>query len=146
MADSVTSYTGLNPQVIEIQEASGGSALDFYDGDLVKTSSGELIIATAGAILGIARKTATGVDSTKIPVELINPNEIYVGNYTASATTEALIGDLVDFTFTVGAHTLDESAASTDAYCVGLHPADAVGTSGGRLLIRFLGSALTAVA
>jgi len=137
MADSVLNYTGNSPQVIGVQEASAGSANDFYAQDLVKSTSGELVIATAGVILGIARSPATGTASTVIPVELINLNDVYVANYKASATTEALIGDVVDFVFTVGAHTLDESSATTDAYVVGLDPRDAVGTSGGRLLFRF---------
>lgn len=141
---SVELYSGLNPQVVDIQEAAAGSANDFYDGDLVKCDgSGELVIATAGAIQGIARKTATGTASTEIPVELIDIHSIYSARYKASATAEALIGDILDFTFTAGAHTLDESGATTDVYCVGLHPFDSVGTSGGRLLVRFLYSILT---
>ncbi|HUW46172.1 MAG TPA: hypothetical protein VMW50_10315 [Dehalococcoidia bacterium] len=138
MADSVLNYTGNSPQVIGVQEASAGSANDFYAQDLVKAdSNGELVIATAGVILGIARSPASGTASTVIPVELPNLNDVYVANYKASATAEALIGDVVDFVFTVGAHTLDESSATTDAYVVGLDPRDAVGTSGGRLLFRF---------
>jgi hypothetical protein len=135
-----------NPQVVQIQEAAAGSANDFYAGDLVKTNTdGELVIATAGAIMGIARRAATGTASTEIPVELISADNLYVAKYKASATTEALVGDVVDFTFTAGAHTLDESAASTDADVVGLDPRDALGTSGGRLVIRFDPNAITMV-
>ena len=142
---SVVAYTGLAPQVVENEEASAGSANDFYDGDLVKAdANGELVIGTAGAFLGVARKTATGTASTKIPVDLINLAEIYVVRYKASATAEALIGDCLDFTFTASAHTLDESSATTDVYCVGLHDGDAVGTSGGRLLVRFFATAIDA--
>lgn len=137
---SVLAYTGLAPQVVQIQEAAGGSANDHYDGDLVKTASGELAIATAGVILGIGRKTATGVASTYIPVELLNLNEIYVSRYYAAVTAEALIGDCLDYTFTAGAHTLNESSATTDVYCVGL--LDPVGTTSGRLLVRFYSALL----
>ena len=142
---SVVPYTGLSPQVIEVEEASAASANDFYDGDLVKATTGELVIATAGVILGIARKTCTGTASTKIPVELLNLNEIYVCRYHTDATTEALIGDVLDFTFTAGAHTLEESGATTDVYCVGLHPTDGLLASG-RLLVRFFSSLLVGTA
>lgn len=142
---SVLAYTGLAPQIVDtIQEAAGGSANDFYDRDCVKCdSSGELVIATAGYIQGIALKTATGTASTVIPLELINLNEIYVVRYHTDATSEALIGDCLDFTFTAGAHTLEESSATTDVYCVGLHPNDGAVASG-RLLVRFYASILTA--
>ena len=136
MADSVLAYEGVEPHVVQIQEAAAGSANDFYIGDLVKATDGELVIATAQTILGIARKTATGTASTEIPVELLNINTIYTANYTASATAETLIGDILDFTFTAGAHYLS-TGGTTDTYCVGLHPRDAVGTSGGRVLFRF---------
>jgi hypothetical protein len=133
-----------NPQVVWIEEASASSANDWYANDLVKTdASGELVIATAGVIMGIAKRAATGTASTKIPVELISVDNLYVAKYKASATTEALIGDVVDFTFTAGAHTLDESGASTDADVVMLDPRDDVGTSGGRLVIRFDPNAIT---
>jgi len=135
-----------NPQVIAIEEAAAGSANDFYAGDLVKTNTdGELVIATAGAIMGIARQAATGTASTKIPVELISADNLYVAKYKAAATTEALVGDVLDFTFTAGAHTLDESGATTDVDCVGLDPRDDLGTSGGRLIIRFDPNAITMV-
>jgi hypothetical protein len=140
---SVLAYTGLAQQEVEIQEAAAGSANDFYAGDLVKAnSSGELIIATAGKMLGIAHKAATGTASTEIPVALLNINEIYVSRYHTDATSEALIGDLLDYTFTAGAHTLEESGATTDVYCVGLHPNDGAVASG-RLLVRFLGTVFT---
>jgi len=135
-----------NPQVVQIQEAAASSENDWYAGDLVKTdANGELVIATAGAIMGIARRAATGTASTKIPVELISADNLYVAKYKASATTEALVGDVVDFTFTAGAHTLDESGATTDADVVGLDPRDDLGTSGGRLVIRFDPNAITMV-
>jgi hypothetical protein len=135
-----------NPQVVFIQEASAGSANDFYAGDLVKVdSNGELVIATAGAITGIARRAATGTASTKIPVELISDDNLYVAKYKASATTEALIGDTLDFTFTASAHTLDESSATTDVDCVMLDPRDDVGTSGGKLVVRFKNTAIIGV-
>jgi hypothetical protein len=143
---SVVGYTDLQIQPIEIQERAAGAANDWYAGDLVANdTNGELVIATAGVIAAIARKAATGTASTLIPIELLQINEIYVARYKASATGETLIGDCLDFTFTAGAHTLDESGATTDVYCVGLHPDDGALTSG-RLLVRFYGTLFTATA
>jgi len=132
-----------NPQVVQIQEAAASSENDWYAGDLVKTdANGELVIATAGAILGIARRAAQGVDSTKIPVELISHDNLYVVKNTAAATTESLIGTTADFTFTAGAHYVT-TGGTTDVDIMGLDPRDDLGTSGGRLVVRFLGTAIT---
>jgi len=143
MANSVLLYSGLNPQVVHIDENDGASANDWYDGDLVKTDAGgEVCIATAGAMLGIARKTATGVDNTDIPVELLDIHSIYTSRVASGTTTaETYIGDILDFTFTAGAHTL-AIGGTTDVYCVGLHPVDGA-LDGGRILYRFLYSIFT---
>jgi len=135
-----------NPQIVEHQEAAAGSANDFYKGDLVKLTSGELVIATAGAILGIALKAATGTASTAIPVLVVNPIDIYVAKYKASATAESLKGSVIDFVFTAGAHTLDDSGATTDAVVYDLDPRDAEGDSGGRLLFKFQSTACQSTA
>ena len=132
---SVGWISGPSPQVVPAQEGTGQS---YKAGDLVKFSSGQLVIATAGAIDGIARRDASGTANTVCEVELINFDSVYVAQYKASATAQTLVGSIVDFVFTVGEHTLDESAASTDAYCVALDPRDAVTTSGGRLYFKFM--------
>ena len=130
---------GGTPQVFNFPEdATSGS---FSAGDLVKVhTNGKVRIATAGAITGIALKGYSGTADTATPVMLIDPDAIYSARYKASATAQTLVGDILDFTFTVGAHTLDEGSATTDVYCVDLDPRDATGTSGGRLLFRFMGS------
>jgi len=145
---SVVAYTGLAPQIVEIQENDSASANDWYAGDLVKADGdGELVIATTNVILGIALKAATGTDNTEIPVQLINPNEIYVMKY-ATTTAETEIGDSRGITFTAGAHVVATDSGTPgalDVYVVGLHPDDAVGTDGGRLLVRFEGNVLEGV-
>ena len=142
---SVVAYTGLQLQPVEIQEAAASSANDWYAGDLVKNdTSGELVIATAGVILGVAKKAASGTASTLITVELLNINEIYVVKHTTSITGETMIGDCLDFTFTAGAHVV-AVGGTTDVYCVGLHPDDGALISG-RLLVRFYGTLFTATA
>ena len=135
---SVVAYTGLAPQIVEIETDAATDA--FKVGDLVTTSGGELDIASSGAILGIAhRASLTAEDDRKIPVELINPNEIYVIKY-HTTTAETIIGEARAITFTVGEHVVaadSGSPGSLDVYIVGLHPDDAEGDNGGRLLVRF---------
>jgi hypothetical protein len=144
-AESVVAYTGLAPQIVEIESDAATAA--FYLGDLVKCSSGELVIATTGAILGIAKKASVTGNDQKIPVELINPQEIYVIKY-YTTTAETLIGESRAITFTVDAHVVAADSGSPgalDVYIVGLHPDDAEGTDGGRLLVRFEGTILEGV-
>ncbi|MFA5379524.1 MAG: hypothetical protein WC455_27450 [Dehalococcoidia bacterium] len=133
---SVTRYSPGYPVVITGYEAASQS---FKEGDLVHINSDGLIeIATAGNIDGIARQDASGTTSAAIPIELIELDAIYSAHYKASATAQTLCGILMDFVFTVGAHTLDDDGASTDAVSLQLDPRDALGTSGGRILFRFL--------
>jgi len=135
---SIELYDGLHPHVLDFQE--GTTSGSFEIGDLVKTdSSGQVVIATAGLICGIARKKYTGTAGTTIPVELISFEDIYSCKY-STTTAQSIVGDQATFTFTAGAHVLTTDASGTDAEIVGLHPGDAVGTSGGRVLFRFLKS------
>ncbi len=139
---SVEYYAG--PRVAPLIGVEGATQT-FHPGDLVKIdTSGYIVIATSGAISGIARQHATGTTGAAIEWEPICADAVYSAKYKASATAQSLVGDCLDFTtLTVGAHSLDESGATTDVYCVGLDPRDAVTTSGGRLLVRFYGTLLT---
>jgi len=134
---SVERVMGEQGTVLRFPEhATAGS---FVVGDLVKlASNGKVQIATADTMIGIAKRDASGTVDTQIEVELLSVDSIYRMRYKASATSQALVGDLADITYTAGAHVLDESgAAQTEVYIVGLDPMDAVGTSGGRLYVRF---------
>ena len=141
---SVEYYSG--PRCAPIRAVEGSSQT--YDaGDLVDVGTdGLVVIATAGHIMGIATKDATGTTSAVAEYEPIGYDTIYSAKYKASATALSLVGDCLDFTFTVGAHTLNETSADTDVYCVALDPRDAVTTSGGRLLVKFYGTLATAPA
>ena len=124
-----------NPIVVKATEHATDGA--WKAGDLlIIGTNGKMQIATAGAIYAIARSDASGTENTVHEIELISFDNVYSARYSGT-TSVALIGDCVDFTFTAGAHTLSESGATTDAYVVGLDTRDAVGTSGGRLLIKF---------
>jgi len=123
------------PNVHFYQEAAAGSANDFQVGDLVKfDTSGELVIATASNILGIALKAATGTASTEIPVDVLMGDE-FSAVWTSEATTETLLNDIADFTFTTGAQVLT-GAGTTD--CVVVDFDDPVGTSGGRVIVKII--------
>ena len=136
---SVLLYSGLSPQVVEIMEDDDATANIFYDGDLVSVeNTGQVILAVAAQddILGIARKTAVGTDDTAIPVELLDIHSIYTCRVAdGTTTTEAYIGDCVDFVMTAGAQYV-ATGGTHDAYCVGIHPVDGLASSG-RILIRF---------
>jgi len=134
---SVTPYTGLAHQIIFAQE--GATAGSFEKDDLVKTdSAGQVVLATAGKIYGIAQADATGTQNTIVPVMLINPNEIYVIAHKAAATNQNQVGLEADLVYTAGGQNVDSAASTYDEVeIVGFYPDDAVGTSGGRLLVRF---------
>lgn len=131
---SVRRWGGGDPtNIVNGVEAAGTQA--YKAGDLVKFTSGTVAIATAGAIHGIALKDAAGVTSTAAPIELIDYNAVYEVDYKNSAPAQSVVGTMVDATFTAGAHTWDESGASTDAYCVGFTTAAATDA---KILIRFI--------
>jgi len=112
-----------------------GATQTYKAGDLVKFSAGYVVIATSNAISGIARKKWTASEA-ECEVELIDTNAIYSCRLDTGTThAQTLVGTIMDFTFTAGAHVLADG--TTDVYVVGLDPRDAIGTSGGRVLVRF---------
>lgn len=125
---SIWNETKTNPVVLEFPEDTTHGS--FLAGDLVKLhTNGKVRLATANAaVLGIAQQKYSGTADTSVKVELFNGNDVYVGTFRAAATSQALVGDLVDFVASAGAFTWDEQSATTDAYVVGLY--DAASTSG----------------
>ena len=139
---SIERYTPTDPVVVKGLE---GASTQTYDaGDPVKFSAGYVVVATAGAIHGISRTDATGTQSSTIEVELIDPNARYSVRCSTGLThAQTLVGTMVDFQFTTpGAMVVEDG--TTDAYIVGLDPRDTVGATNGRVLVRFMGSLLTA--
>lgn len=132
----IVAYTGLNPQVLDFLE--GAATQTFTDGDLVEiNTSGKLTVATAGDMIGIARRDAQGVEDSVIPVELINFNEIYVILTDGTSNQNQLGLQVLITSFSAGALTIDETAnAAGEVSIVGLHPDDGAMASG-RLLVRF---------
>ena len=134
---SVEYVSGPRGEIVLAQE--GATAGSFVAGDLVKTnSSGQVILGTAGKIYGIARKSAAAVTGTVTPVELINVDAIYRIRYQTGATALTQVGALADITYTAGAHVVDDTTPTTNEIeIVGHDTVDAIGTSGGRLFVRF---------
>ena len=131
---SVGWISGTPPQVVPALEGSGTQA--YKAGDLVKWSAGTIIVATGGAIDGIARRDATGTTSSVTEIELLNFDSVYVvRKNTTTAQTD--IGATFDCTFTLGAHVFTTGGSGVDCVCVALDPRDAIGTSGGRLYVQF---------
>ena len=122
----------------------GASTQTFDAGDPVKFSAGYVVVATAGAIHGISRTDATGTQSSTIEVELIDPNARYSVRCSTGLThAQTLVGTMADLDFTTPSAMVLEDG-TTDTYIVGLDPRDAVGTTSGRVLVRFMGAVLTA--
>lgn len=138
---SVEALYGFAYGPLPITEGAGAQA--FKKGDLIKFSSGTAVIATSAAIDGIAAKDATGTTGSAISYYPIKFDELYVVKY-STTTAVALVGTLCDFDdLTVGAHTVT-TGGTTDTYCVALDPRDAVGATGGRLIVKFMPAATLA--
>lgn len=142
MATGVQRITG-NPNIRKYLCASATPA--FVAGDLVTiNASGLLVIATAGDILGIAKANHPASTSVYVPVDIIDPvSDFLVHAAGATATTD--VGDILDILPTTTAVTT--TADSVHDVCVNaLWPGDAVGTSGGRYIVKFSPGSITASA
>lgn len=128
-----------SPNIHCYDEDNALAANDFQAGDLVKLNTdGELVIATSGAILGIALAPATGVDNTAIPVDVIGTDE-FSAVWTTEATSETIVNDIADFTFTTGAQVLT-GGGTTDCVVVD-HGKDEWGTTSGRVIVKLIPAA-----
>jgi hypothetical protein len=136
MAISVERITPGNPVVVKGLE--GASTQTFDAGDLVKFSAGYVVTATDGVIHGIARRDATGTQSTEIEVELIDKNAVYSAKVGSGEThAQTMVGTIMDFTFTVAGEHYLSSSGGTDTLVVALDPRDAVGATQGRVYFKF---------
>ena len=146
---SVELYSGEPGPVLDYAQHATPSS--FKAGDLVTIdSTGGIKIASAAVkFLGIARQDADTVAGQRIPVELIDSNAIYsvristTGSDTTTGTSDTALGDAFGFVFTAGAHAVSDTLTAS-VYMVGIDDRDDTGTVGGRILVRFYGTALTA--
>ena len=127
-----------SPNIHYYQERAAGSANECQRGDLVGlNTSGELILGAAGVILGIIQSNFTGTASTEHAVDVLMGDEFSIP-WTAEATTETLLNDVADVTFTTGAQVLT-GAGTTD--CVVVDFDDPVGTTSGRVIVKVIPAA-----
>ncbi len=114
--------------------------------DLVKLdSSGTLVIATTGNILGIAKTKDPASLTTKVLVDVIYPdNSRFALRYKAAETAVSLGGEAATLTFTTTAITADDGG-TTDVVIQEVDTREAVGTSGGLLIVTFKPAVLQAV-
>jgi len=127
-----------SPNIHFYQERAAAVADEFQNGDLVAfDTSGELVIGSAGAILGIVQSAAAGVDSTEHAVDVLMGDEFSIP-WTSEATTETLLNDIADVTFTTGAQVLT-GAGTTDVVVVDFD--DPVGTTSGRVIVKVIPAA-----
>jgi hypothetical protein len=120
------------------KEYTNDSGTTYLAGELVKLSSGVLTIASAGAIWGVAEKTA--VASATIPVHLIFPGQLWEVAY-STTTAATLVGTGHEITFTTTGQCVNSTTSNPDVMIVEVSSKDAVGTSGGRIIVNFVHSA-----
>ncbi len=114
---------------------------EFARGDLVYLTSGRLRICGGdpSAILGIAQEPDSAVQDTRIRVLVIRPGDIFVGKC-SSTTANAYEGENYGVVTTTTANTVDitdTTQSTVRVQCLKLDPRDAVGTSGGRMIVAF---------
>ena len=71
-------YQGDEGLVLQFPEGAGQT---FKAGDMLKFSSGEVVISTASSVdvhLGFALKDATGTQGTYLPVQVIRPGDVFI--------------------------------------------------------------------
>lgn len=81
-----SAYQGDEGLVNHYQE---GASQTFKAGELVKLSSGKIIIATAAStdiILGYALADASGVTDTLVPVQEVRPSDVFIAPLDAAST------------------------------------------------------------
>ena len=116
------------------EDQTGGS---FIAGDLVALSAGEVVLATADEIYGIALKSAAA-SGTIIPVMIVTSEMEFVAEADAT-TTVAMEGEEYDINFTAGSQSVDIAGDTYDNVIIQeLDPRDGPHTgSGGRVIVKF---------
>lgn len=136
MGTGIQLKLGLGVQPMYYPEhATSGS---FVKGDPVDLAGGKVAYITADSkIFGIALADYSGTEDTLVPVERIFPDVDYV-MVCDTTTAVAYVGEDYGLNIAAGATTVNVGETSTVSVVVqGLDPRDAVGTDGGRLIVRF---------
>lgn len=142
--ESILLYSGVTAQTIPVQE--GATSGSYVPGDLIRfESTGQVILATAAKIAGIATMSFTGSAGSVgdiQPMELIDVNGLYLMTAAGGvAPTQAEVGDAVNLDFSVGAQFAETTSSTPEIFIVGIYPGDYTGaayTAGGRYIIKFI--------
>jgi hypothetical protein len=141
----VARLTG-RPNVNLYKQHTGGSTTSWKAGDLVKldATAGDLLIATAGHIQGMALAGSPGDVTTDCPVDVFTSDDSSFCVKYGTTTAATLPGKNCDVTFTTGAITVVDGGGTGDFIIEKVDGRDTVGTSGGRVVGRFLETSLDA--
>jgi hypothetical protein len=125
-----------SPNIQEFTMASATPAV--VQGDLVKIDGNGLVaLASTGVIGGIMKSKDPSSTTTKVLVDVIlTDNSEFVIPYKASTTAQTIVGDYAAITFTSNTLSVDDSSDG-DVIIQRLDPRDAVGTTSGRVIVRF---------
>lgn len=127
---------------VNIVSALEANSQSFVVGDLLYLNSGAATLATTSQetqLFGIALKKATNVTTgnASIPILVICPETLFVAQLD-DATAVAYVGEDYGINYTSGSMSVDLSdTSSTSVRIEMLDSRDAVGTSGGRVIVRF---------
>lgn len=152
--ESVQLYSGVESQVVDMQEGASATTASWYKGDIIVTTSGLVTgVGASGAFTGIATAQATAVDYAKLGIALVDLSAIYLMRMaTTTNSARANIGEAFGLSWTAGIQRIDTSATtagSVDVYLVGIYPEDigvaSAGVDEGRVLVRFVHDVLAGV-
>ncbi len=132
------------PNVHRFKQISGGTTATFKTNDLVTVhaTTGDLVIASAAHIGGIALQNAPGDVTTDVLVDVISADDSEFVMAYGSTTAVTNRGKNCDVTFTTQTISCVDGSGSGDFVIVDLDGRDAVGASGGRVIGRFLAGSL----
>lgn len=123
--------------IIDAHEKAGQSAA-WVKGELVNIdSTGRVVIAAAGAITGMALTAPSGTADTIIRIDCVFPDQVWAQKY-GTTTANTLEGLKKDLTFTTGSQDVAATNSSADVVIQKVDSRDALGTSAGRVLVRFV--------
>jgi hypothetical protein len=123
--------------IIDAHEKASQTGL-WVVGEMVNIdSTGRVVIAAAGAITGMALTAPSGTVDTTIRIDCVFPDQVWAQKY-GTTTANTLEGLKKDITFTTGSQAVASTANAADVVIQKVDSRDALGTSAGRVLVRFV--------
>jgi len=124
---------------VDKREAPEATGQSFKKGDPIYLVGGEVTIAANDQkIAGIADKDASGTRYTKIQFHAIHPDQLWIAQ-SDTTTSQAHEGENYGLNIAAGNCSVNISETTTTAVVVNqVDPSQAVGTSGGKYILRFM--------